>query len=155
MYSCIHYMCMYLSLSTMNETSHESGRRRATASQLGSRPGQPTARSIRKLRIRKLRIRKLKIHKLDFWEAPCGPGNSTPSKLRVRKSPSLDFWEVPYGPGSSTPYTRSPLENSRLFGPSPWKILATTYDKQIFLSNPAPGENLLSGSLVMETGCIR
>ena len=51
-----------------------------------------------------------------------------------------------------TGYTRSPLEDSRLFGPSPWKILATTYDKNIFLSNPAPGENLLSGNLVMEIG---
>ena len=49
-------------------------------------------------------------------------------------------------------YTRSPLEDSRLFGPSPWKILATTYEKR-FLSNPAPGENILSGNLVMETGC--
>ena len=29
-------------------------------------------------------------------------------------------------------YTRSPLEDSRLFGPSPWKFLATTYgEKQI------------------------
>ena len=28
-------------------------------------------------------------------------------------------------------YTRSPLEDSRLFGPSPWKILATTYKKRI------------------------
>ena len=46
-------------------------------------------------------------------------------------------------------YTRSPLQDSRLFGPSPWKILAATYEKQRFLSNPAPGENL-----VMETGCI-
>ena len=26
-------------------------------------------------------------------------------------------------------YTRSPLEDSRLFGPSPWKILAATYEK--------------------------
>ena len=25
--------------------------------------------------------------------------------------------------------TRSPLEDSRLFGPSPWKILATTYEQ--------------------------
>ena len=50
-------------------------------------------------------------------------------------------------------YTRSPLQDSRLFGPSPWKVLATTYDKNRFLSNPAPGENLPSGNLVMETGC--
>ena len=49
-------------------------------------------------------------------------------------------------------YTRSPLQDSRLFGPRPWKILATTYETNGFLSNPAPGENLLSGNLVMETG---
>ena len=29
-------------------------------------------------------------------------------------------------------YTRSPLEDSRLFGPSPWKVLATTYEKNDF-----------------------
>ena len=52
-------------------------------------------------------------------------------------------------------YTRSPLEDSRLFGPSPWKILATTYETNRFLSNPDPGENLLSGNLVMETGCTK
>ena len=45
------------------------------------------------------------------------------------------------------------LQDSRLFGPRPWKILATTYDKKGFLSNPDPGENLVSGNLVMETGC--
>ena len=56
-----------------------------------------------------------------------------------------ELWEGP-------PYTRSPLEDSRLFGPSPWKILATTYENTRNLSNPAPGENLLSGNLVMETG---
>ena len=48
-------------------------------------------------------------------------------------------------------YARSPLEDSRLFGPSPWIILAATNEKT-HLSNPAPGENLLSGNLVMETG---
>ena len=26
-------------------------------------------------------------------------------------------------------YSRSPLQDSRLFGPSPWKILATTYEQ--------------------------
>ena len=31
--------------------------------------------------------------------------------------------------GTIKTYTRSPLEDSRLFGPSPWKILATTYKK--------------------------
>ena len=54
---------------------------------------------------------------------------------------------------ASDRYTWSPLEDSRLFGPSPWKVLATTYEQKRFLSNPAPGENLLSGNLVMETGC--
>ena len=29
-------------------------------------------------------------------------------------------------------YTRSPLQDSRLFGPSPWKILATTYEQKDF-----------------------
>ena len=48
-------------------------------------------------------------------------------------------------------YTRSPLEDSRLFGPRPWKVLAATYETNGFLSNPDPGENLLSGNLVMET----
>ena len=42
----------------------------------------------------------------------------------------------------------------RRLPPSPWKILATTYEQKRFLSNQAPGENLLSGNLVMETGCI-
>ena len=37
---------------------------------------------------------------------------------------------LPNGPlVASEPYTRSPLEDSRLFGPSPWKILATTYEQ--------------------------
>ena len=51
-------------------------------------------------------------------------------------------------------HTQSPLQDSRLFGPRPWKILAATYEKKGFLSNPDPGENLVSGNLVMETGCI-
>ena len=29
-------------------------------------------------------------------------------------------------------YTRSPLQDSRLFEPSPWEILATTYEQQYF-----------------------
>ena len=29
-------------------------------------------------------------------------------------------------------YTRSPLEDSRLFGPSPWKVLATPDEKNYF-----------------------
>ena len=34
-------------------------------------------------------------------------------------------------------YTRSPLEDSRLFGPSPWKILAATYEQKI-TEQPSP-----------------
>ena len=49
--------------------------------------------------------------------------------------------------------TRSPSQDFRLFGPRPLKILATTYDKKRLLSNLDPGENLVSGNLVMETGC--
>ena len=43
-------------------------------------------------------------------------------------------------------YTQSPLEDSRLFGPSPWKTLTTTYEKTIY-EQPSP-------LLFMETGCI-
>ena len=42
----------------------------------------------------------------------------------------------------------------RLFGPRPWKILRHYLWKIGFLSNPDPGENLVSGNLVMETGCV-
>ena len=35
-------------------------------------------------------------------------------------------------------YTRSPLEDSRLFGPSPWKILATTYEQKRISEQPRP-----------------
>ena len=52
-------------------------------------------------------------------------------------------------------YTRSPLEDSRLFGPSPWKILSHYLRTNGCLSKPAPGENLLSGNFVRETGCSR
>ena len=62
------------------------------------------------------------------------------------------FWTRP-SHSRRRAYARSPFEDSRLFGPSPWKILATTYEQKRFLSNPAPGENLLSGNLVMETWC--
>ena len=34
-------------------------------------------------------------------------------------------------PSSGPPYIRSPLQDS-LFGPSPWKILATTYEQKDF-----------------------
>ena len=43
--------------------------------------------------------------------------------------------------GSSTfiglVYTRSPLEDSRLFGPGPWKVLAATNEKDISVQ-PSP-----------------
>ena len=35
-------------------------------------------------------------------------------------------------------YTRSPLEDSRLFGPSPWKILATTYERKTISEQRSP-----------------
>ena len=57
------------------------------------------------------------------------------------------------GAGTAQDYTRSPLEDPHLFGPSPWKILRHYLCTNGFLSNPAPGENILSGNLVMETGC--
>ena len=31
---------------------------------------------------------------------------------------------------SAEVYTRSPLQDSRLFGPRPWKILAATYEQE-------------------------
>ena len=34
--------------------------------------------------------------------------------------------------GRQYAYTRSPLQDSRLFGPRPWKILATTYEQMDF-----------------------
>ena len=37
------------------------------------------------------------------------------------------YYSIPYY--STISYTRSPLEDFRLFGPSPWKILAATYEK--------------------------
>ena len=50
-------------------------------------------------------------------------------------------------------YTQSPLQDSRLLGPRPWKVLAATYETNGFLSNPDPGENLVMENLMMETGC--
>ena len=29
----------------------------------------------------------------------------------------------------ATPYTQSPLQDSRLLGPRPWKVLAATYEQ--------------------------
>ena len=51
-------------------------------------------------------------------------------------------------------YTRSPSQDSRLFGPRPWKVLAATYETNRFLSNPDPGENLVMENLVMEIGAV-
>ena len=59
----------------------------------------------------------------------------------------------PRGRAGGGNYTRSSLEDSRLFGPSPWKVLSHYLRTNGFLSSPAPGENLVSGNLVMETGC--
>ena len=42
-------------------------------------------------------------------------------------------------------YTQSPLQDSRLFGPGPWKVLAATNEQKRFLRSPDPGENLVSG----------
>ena len=53
----------------------------------------------------------------------------------------------------NSPYTRSPSQDFRLFGPRPWKVLATAYETNGFLSNPDPGESLVSGNLAMETRC--
>ena len=64
-------------------------------------------------------------------------------------------WTMPTTALAEPLYTRSPSQDFRLFGPRPWKILATTYEKQRFLSNPDPGENLVSGNLVLETGCTQ
>ena len=50
-------------------------------------------------------------------------------------------------------YTRSPLEDPPSFRTKPLKILRHYLWTNGFLSNPAPGENHLSGHLVMETGC--
>ena len=54
--------------------------------------------------------------------------------IRFQPKPGKDFidrWSVarhsvPY----PVPYTRSPLQDSRLLGPRPWKILATTYEQK-------------------------
>ena len=53
--------------------------------------------------------------------------------VRVNKDSSLTLNpQVPGGHRAGALYTRSPLEDSRLFGPSPWKILATTYETKYF-----------------------
>ena len=53
---------------------------------------------------------------------------ATPKKvLRGSYTKSADLWSV--GIVALHTYAQSPLEDSRLFGPSPWKILATTYEQ--------------------------
>ena len=47
---------------------------------------------------------------------------------RLPSAAALSCWDV-YDGSASNLYTRSPLEDPRLFGPSPWKVLATTYEK--------------------------
>ena len=40
--------------------------------------------------------------------------------------PRISIWAFPDIPKC---YTQSPLQDSRLFGPRPWKIVATTYEQ--------------------------
>ena len=51
------------------------------------------------------------------------------------------YHTIPYHnmlqPTTIIPYTRSPLQDSRLFGPSPWKILAAT-NEQYLSEQPSP-----------------
>ena len=44
--------------------------------------------------------------------------------VRVVPTYAWSYWTA------LTVYTRSPLEDSRLFGPSPWKIFAATYEQK-------------------------
>ena len=49
------------------------------------------------------------------------------SRRELRGKHSVRDWRQ-----TESPYTRSPLQDSRLFGPSPWKILAATYKNNDF-----------------------
>ena len=54
-------------------------------------------------------------------------------------------------------YTQFAIQDSRLFGPNPWKIVAPPSNylsKKRFLGNPILGTNLGSRILAMRTGCI-
>ena len=53
------------------------------------------------------------------------------------KSPNLEMWSWDFGRRETRP----------------WKILRHCLWTNGFLSNPDPGENFVSGNLVMETGC--
>ena len=48
-------------------------------------------------------------------------------------------------------YTLSPLQDSRLFGPSPWKILATTYEQKDFWATQPLAKILWAGILLWPT----
>ena len=52
-------------------------------------------------------------------------------------------------------YTRSPLEDSRLFGPSPWKFLATTYEQMDFWATQPLAKILWAGILLWRPGVWR
>ena len=47
-----------------------------------------------------------------------------------------------------TEYTRSPLEDSRFFGPSPWNILAATYEHNDFWATQPLAKILRAGILL-------
>ena len=51
---------------------------------------------------------------------------TTTTTTTTRRQPTSDHRAAD---GVISLYTRSPLEDSRLFGPSPWKVLATTYEQ--------------------------
>ena len=52
-------------------------------------------------------------------------------------------------------YSLHPVSVRRFpsFRTQPLENLSRHQRKKTYLSNPAPGENILSGNLVMETGC--
>ena len=59
-------------------------------------------------------------------------------------------------PPAASPVLIHPVSIRRFpsFRTQPLENLSHYLRKKTFLSNPAPGENLLSGNLVMETGCM-
>ena len=56
--------------------------------------------------------------------AAAAAATATDRQSPISETRSLFF------PSRGCLYTRSPLEDSRLFGPSPWKILAAANDKK-------------------------
>ena len=89
--------------------------------------------------------------KVEYWIREVLPS----SGAEIEVPPRLARLVRPPRPAPISPYTRSPSQGFRLFEPRPWQILATTCEQKRFLSNPDPDENLVSGNLVMETGCTR